>query len=99
MKTIFSTADVRPRDRFDSWHAAAQQYIIDHDSRPDCRLTFEAKLCSVALDEMTLVSLESSPMTVSHTSRHVAQATPTSCSFAANSPALCCLSRTLAKWR
>jgi AraC family transcriptional activator of tynA and feaB len=68
MKTIFSTADVRPRDRFDSWHAAAQQYIIDHDSRPDCRLTFEAKLCSVALDEMTLVSLESSPMTVSHTS-------------------------------
>ncbi|MDB6108025.1 MAG: AraC family transcriptional regulator [Gammaproteobacteria bacterium] len=76
MKTIFSTADVRPRDRFDSWHAAAQQYIIDHDSRPDCRLTFEAKLCSVALDEMTLVSLESSPMTVSHTSRHVAQATP-----------------------
>ncbi|MDB6106412.1 MAG: AraC family transcriptional regulator [Gammaproteobacteria bacterium] len=76
MKTIFSTADVRPRDRFDSWHAAAQQYVIDHDSCPDCRLTFEAKLCSVALDEMTLVSVETSPMTVSHTSRHVAQTTP-----------------------
>jgi AraC family transcriptional activator of tynA and feaB len=76
MKTIFSTADVRPCDRFDSWHAAARQYIIDHDSHPDCRLTFAARLSCAALDEMTFVSFESSPMTVSHTSRHVAQATP-----------------------
>ena len=44
MKTIFSTAGVRPCERFDSWHARARQYVIDHDSRPNCLLTFEAKL-------------------------------------------------------
>lgn len=76
MQTIFSTAAARPRDRFDSWYATARKYVIDHDSRPDCRLTFEAKLCSAVLDEMTLVSFESSPMTVSHTYRHIAQTTP-----------------------
>jgi hypothetical protein len=72
----FSTADVRPRDRFDSWHAAARKYIIDHDSRPDCRLTFAAKLCYAALDEMTLASVECSPMMAVHTSRQVSQTTP-----------------------
>jgi AraC family transcriptional activator of tynA and feaB len=76
MKTIFTTADVRPGDRFDSWHEAARKYIIEHDSHPDCRLTFAAKLCCAALDELTLVSLDSSPLTAVHTSRHVAQTTP-----------------------
>jgi AraC family transcriptional activator of tynA and feaB len=75
MKTIFSTAGVRQQDRFDSWHAAARQYVIDHDARTECRLNFEAKLCSAALGGLNLVSFESSSMTVSHTSRHVAQAT------------------------
>src|ERR1700722_10493521 len=74
MKTIFSTVGVRQQDRFDSWHAAARQYVIDHDARTDCRLTFEAKLCSAALDGLNLVSFESSSMTVSHTSRHAGQA-------------------------
>ncbi len=72
MKTIFSTAGVRPCERFDSWHARARQYVVDHDSRPDCLLTFEAKLSTASLDDITLVSFESSPMTVSHTSRHIA---------------------------
>jgi AraC-like DNA-binding protein len=75
MKTIFSTIGVRQQDRFDSWHAAARQYVIDHDARPDCWLTFEAKLGSAALDGLNLVSFESSSMTVSHTPRHAAQAT------------------------
>jgi AraC-like DNA-binding protein len=74
MKTIFSTLGVRQKDRFDSWHATARQHVIDHDARPDCRLTFEAKLCSAALDGLNLVSFESSSMTVSHTSRHAGQA-------------------------
>jgi hypothetical protein len=30
MQTISSTADVRPRDRFDSWYATARKYVIDH---------------------------------------------------------------------
>jgi len=75
MKTIFSTAGVRPCERFDSWHARARQYVIDHDSRPDCLLTFEAKLSTASLDDLTLVSFQSSPMTVSHTSKHIAHAT------------------------
>ena len=75
MKTIFSTVGVRQQDRFDSWHAAARKHIVDHDARPDCRLTFEAKLCSAALDGLSLVTFESSSMTVSHTSRHAAQGT------------------------
>ena len=74
MKTVFSTAGVRQQDRFDYWHAAAQQYVIDHDARTDSRLNFEAKLCSAALDGLDLVSFESSSMTVSHTPRHAAQA-------------------------
>lgn len=75
MKTIFSTVDIRPRERFDSWHEKARQHVIDHDSRPDCRLTFEANLSTASLDDITLVSFESSPMTVSHTSSHIAHAT------------------------
>jgi hypothetical protein len=35
-------------------------------------MTFEAKLSTASLDDITLVSFESSPMTVSHTSRHIA---------------------------
>lgn len=74
MKTIFSTAGVRQQDRFDSWHAAARQYVIDHDARADSRLNFEAKLCSAALGGLNLVSFQSSSMTVSHTRRQAAQA-------------------------
>jgi AraC-like DNA-binding protein len=73
MKTIFSTVGVRGQDRFDSWHAAARQYVVDHDARPDCRLNFEARLCSATLDDLNLVSVECSSMTFSHTSRHAAQ--------------------------
>jgi AraC-like DNA-binding protein len=74
MKTIFSTVGVRQQDRFDSWHAAARQYIVDHDARPGSRMGFEAKLCSAALEELNLVSFECSSMSVLHTSRHAAQA-------------------------
>ena len=75
MRKIFCTDDVRTHERFDSWHAAAREYVIDHDSHPDSRLTFEAKLCAAALDEVRLVFFECSPMVVTHTSRHIGQAT------------------------
>jgi AraC-like DNA-binding protein len=75
MKTIFSTVGLRPQDRFDAWHAAARQHVVDHDSRPDCRLTFKAKLKFAAFEELNLVSFETSSMTVTHTVRHAAQAT------------------------
>lgn len=75
MKTLFSTAGVRPQDRFDFWHAAARQYLIDHDARADCRLNFEARLGAAALGGLNLISFETSPMIFSHTSRHAAQDT------------------------
>jgi AraC-like DNA-binding protein len=73
MKTLFSTAGIAPRDRFDSWHEVARQYVTDHDSRPECRWTFEAQLGAAALDELTLVSFQSAPMMVFHTARHIAR--------------------------
>jgi AraC family transcriptional regulator, positive regulator of tynA and feaB len=75
MKTLFSTIDVRPQDRFDFWHAAARQYLIEHDARVDCRLNFEAKLCAGELGGLNLVSFQTSSMSFSHTSRHAAQET------------------------
>ena len=73
MKTLFSTVDINPRDRFDSWHEAARRYVTDHDSRPDCRWTFEAQLSAAALDDLTLVSFQCAAMTVLHCTRHIAQ--------------------------
>jgi AraC family transcriptional regulator, positive regulator of tynA and feaB len=74
MKALFTTANVRPHDRFDSWHAAARQHVIDHDSHPDCRLSFEAKLFAAPLDELSFLWFECSPITAFHTSRHIAHA-------------------------
>ena len=74
MKTIFSTADIRPSDRYDCWHDVARRYLVDHDSRPDCRLSFEATLGTAALEDLALISFEASPMTVSHLERHIAHA-------------------------
>ena len=74
MKTIFSTKAVHPRDRFDYWHGVACRTIVDHDSAPKCRQTFQAELQSGALADIDLVLFENSPMTVSHTRRHAARA-------------------------
>jgi AraC-like DNA-binding protein len=72
VKTLFSTTAVHPRDRFDYWHSVACTSLVDHDSRPACRRTFRAELRSGALAEIGLVLFDISPMTVSHTARHVA---------------------------
>jgi AraC-like DNA-binding protein len=72
MKKVFSTDDIRPADRFDSWHEVACRHVIDHDARPDCRSSFEATLYEASLEELVLFSIETSPLTLAHTERHIA---------------------------
>jgi AraC family transcriptional activator of tynA and feaB len=74
MRIVFSTATVHPRDRFDYWHAVACKNIIEHDSTPECRMTFQAELQSGVLDDIGLTVFENSPMVVSHSARHIAHA-------------------------
>ncbi|WP_158258454.1 AraC-like ligand-binding domain-containing protein [Rhodopila globiformis] len=66
MKTIFSTAEVHPRDRFDFWYEVACKNIIRHKSTPDDRYAFHAELQSAALAEVDLCLFENAPMSVSH---------------------------------
>lgn len=73
METLFSTTDVHPRDRFDYWHDVACKTVVDHDSVPECRQSFQAELQSGVLADIHLVLFENSPMTVSHTGRHIAR--------------------------
>jgi AraC family transcriptional regulator, positive regulator of tynA and feaB len=69
VRTLFSTAGVHPRDRFDYWHEAACKYILDHDATPERRQDFHAELqCSTHAD-VGLLLFENSPMTVRHTAR------------------------------
>jgi AraC-like DNA-binding protein len=76
VNTIFSTADVHPRDRFDYWHSTACRAITPHDSVPSERLSFKAKLSEARIGDIGLISFENSPMRVNHTQRHVRNADP-----------------------
>lgn len=70
MQTLFSTAAVHPRHRFDYWHAVACANLLDHDSTPACRDTFRAELLIGAVAEIGLVLFQASPMSVAHNARH-----------------------------
>lgn len=48
--------------------------MIDHDSRPDSRLEFEAHLSASAIGCLSLVSLRASPIRVTHAQHHIARA-------------------------
>jgi AraC family transcriptional regulator, positive regulator of tynA and feaB len=72
METLFSTEPVHPCDRFDFWHSVACRNIVRHDSVPESRQTFRAKLRSGVLSDIKLVVFENSPMAVAHTTRHIA---------------------------
>jgi AraC family transcriptional regulator, positive regulator of tynA and feaB len=71
VKTVFSTLDVHPRDRFDYWHGVACANIVDHESHPECRQTFEAELQSGVVADIGLVLFKNSPMTVFRSPQHV----------------------------
>ena len=72
MKTVFSTNNVHARDRFDFWHGVACKNLVDHNSLPECRLTFGAQIETGYLGNLELVLFHNSPMQVSHTARHTA---------------------------
>jgi AraC family transcriptional activator of tynA and feaB len=74
MKTVFSTNDVHARDRFDFWHGVACKNLVDHNSLPECRLTFDAQIETGCLGNLELVLFHNSPMQISHTARHIAHA-------------------------
>ncbi len=74
MKTVFSTDNVHARDKFDFWHSVACKNLVDHNSLPKCRLTFDAQIEMGYLGNLELVLFHNSPMQVSHTARHIAHA-------------------------
>jgi AraC family transcriptional activator of tynA and feaB len=66
VRTLFSTAEVHPRDRFDFWYEVACKNIIRHRSTPEDRYAFHAELQSAALAEVDLCLFENAPMNVAH---------------------------------
>jgi AraC-like DNA-binding protein len=72
LKTVFSTENIHPRDRFDFWHDAARKDVVDHESTPRCRDTFRAQLRAGTVGAVGLVSFQNSDMSVTHTRRHIA---------------------------
>ena len=74
MKTLFSTKTVHPRDRFDFWHSVACRNLVDHNSRTECLLSFDAQIETGSLGNVELVLFHNSPMEVSHTAHHAAHA-------------------------
>jgi AraC family transcriptional regulator, positive regulator of tynA and feaB len=72
--TLFSTSDVHPRDRFDYWHSVACKSIINHDSVPECRQSFEAELKAAMLADVGLLLTDCSPIWVGVTSAHAGRA-------------------------
>jgi AraC family transcriptional regulator, positive regulator of tynA and feaB len=75
MRTVFSTAGVHPRLRFDYWHEVACKWIVPHYSKPQCRGTFHAELQSDKIGNIDMVAFANSAMTVEHTVRQ-ARASP-----------------------
>jgi AraC family transcriptional regulator, positive regulator of tynA and feaB len=74
MKTLFSTKQLHPRDRFDCWHEVACKTIVNHESRPHSRLCFQAEIKAGALAQSALVLCENSPLEIVHSLDHVAGA-------------------------
>jgi AraC family transcriptional regulator, positive regulator of tynA and feaB len=70
VKTIFSTDEVHPRDRFDYWHSVACRTIVAHDSTPTCRQTFYAQLRRGALAEIGLFECHAGGFQFSRGGRH-----------------------------
>ena len=70
VKTIFSTDEVHPRDRFDYWHDVACRTIVAHDSTPASRLAFHAQVRAGALAEIGLVEFDADGFHFSRGARH-----------------------------
>lgn len=73
METFFSTQRVHRRDRFDYWHSVACKQIVDHDARPQTRLSFDAEIELGTLSNLELILFKNSPMHISHTAAHASR--------------------------
>jgi AraC-like DNA-binding protein len=74
MKTIFSTDELRSRDRFDCWHEVACKEICGHLSVPESAARFEAEMQTGQLGALKLFTFRNSPMDVARTQREIAKA-------------------------
>jgi AraC family transcriptional regulator, positive regulator of tynA and feaB len=70
VKTIFSTDEVHPRDRFDFWHSVACRTIVAHDSIPACRQGFRAEVRCGVLAEIGLIQIHSDGFHFTRGGRH-----------------------------
>jgi AraC family transcriptional activator of tynA and feaB len=73
MKTIFSTCDVHPRDRFSYWRDVACAKIVDHDSVTNCPQTFQAEIQLGAVADVDIILYKNSQMVVAHTAAQAAR--------------------------
>jgi AraC family transcriptional activator of tynA and feaB len=74
VKTVFSTADVHPRDAYDYWHEVLCKKVLEHDCTPESRQAFQAELQAGTLSDIGLVLYKSTPMYCSATAHHVEHA-------------------------
>ena len=74
MKTVFSTADVHPRDAYDYWHEVLCKKVLEHDCMPESRQAFQAELQAGTLSDIGLVLYKSTPMYCSASAHHVEHA-------------------------
>lgn len=71
MKRIFSTEDVEPRERFDCWHDVICRHVIPHESVPESRSTFAARIDLAELADLALVSFDTGAMTCTYEKQHI----------------------------
>jgi AraC family transcriptional regulator, positive regulator of tynA and feaB len=71
MKQIFSTDDVLPRDRFECWHDVICRHVIPHESVPECRTTFAARVETAVLADLALVSFDIGSMKCTYEKHHI----------------------------
>lgn len=76
MKTIFSTRDVHPRDRFESWRAVIRETLVDHHSTPEAQHSFSGELQVGAIATIDLSRLRNSAVSFTHQDRHIAHTAP-----------------------
>jgi hypothetical protein len=72
MRTVFSTSDVRARDRFDYWRDVTSQMLVNyHTVEPVDRRAFSAEMVAGDLAKMGIVVLDSSPIKFETTTSHI----------------------------
>jgi AraC family transcriptional activator of tynA and feaB len=73
LRTVFTTRDVHPRDRFDYWHSVACREIVEHESVPVSPVQFEAEIEVGSVGALELVAFQNSPLRVEHGQAHISR--------------------------